>query len=134
MPRKTITVIPWGTTTVTSIETESPHSEDDEELKIATATATANLLLTATPQVYEPDSACGVCYDQNENAEVGGINADDEVFTFNTKSTVNTISKRLRKKCIHERRPERCKECGGAGICEHGRERYLCKECGGAGI
>ena len=110
MPRKTI-------------ETESPHSEDDEELK-----------------VYEPDSACGVCDDRNDNEpkvincrstqgwcsttprlggacgsscadlrcgrglrapsvallegqngmgkmlvdEHGGINADDEVFTFNT--------------------------------------------------
>ena len=171
MPRKTITVIPSGTITVTSIETESPHSEDDEELKITTAT-----LLTATPQVYEPDSACGVCYDQNDNeskvincrstqgwcsttprlggacvsscadsrcgsglraAPVGGINTDDEVFTFNAKSTVNTKSIRLRKpenKCIHGRRPDRCKECGGAGLCEHGRRRNECKECGGASI
>ena len=28
----------------------------------------------------------------------------------------------------------RCKECGGASICEHGRQRYQCKECGGSGI
>ena len=29
-----------------------------------------------------------------------------------------------RKLCIHNRRKCRCKECGGASICEHNRERF----------
>ena len=28
----------------------------------------------------------------------------------------------------------KCKECGGAPICEHGRQRSQCKKCGGASI
>ena len=28
----------------------------------------------------------------------------------------------------------KCKECGGASICEHGRQRSRCKECGGSSI
>ena len=91
MPRKTI-------------ETESPHSEDDEELKIATATATANSLLTATPQVYEPDSACGVCYDQNDN----------ESKVINCRSTQGWCSTtpRLGGACVSSCADSRC----GSGL------------------
>jgi hypothetical protein len=32
-------------------------------------------------------------------------------------------------KCQHGK--QRCKECGGSGLCEHGRRRSRCKECGG---
>ena len=33
--------------------------------------------------------------------------------------------------CEHGRVRSKCKECGGASICEHGRHRPYCKECGG---
>jgi hypothetical protein len=36
--------------------------------------------------------------------------------------------------CEHNRVRHKCKDCGGAGICEHNRVRYTCKDCGGAGI
>ena len=36
--------------------------------------------------------------------------------------------------CEHGRERDDCKECGGSGICEHGRRRRSCKECGGSGI
>ena len=36
--------------------------------------------------------------------------------------------------CEHGRQRTQCKECGGGSICEHGRERRRCKECGGSGI
>ena len=29
---------------------------------------------------------------------------------------------------------ERCKECGGASICQHARRRSTCRQCGGASI
>ena len=28
----------------------------------------------------------------------------------------------------------RCKECGGASICQHNRVRHQCRDCGGEGI
>lgn len=37
-------------------------------------------------------------------------------------------------KCEHNRRKDRCKECGGSAICEHNRRRITCKECGGSQI
>ena len=37
-------------------------------------------------------------------------------------------------KCIHGRREDTCKECGGARICEHNRRKTECKECGGVSI
>lgn len=37
-------------------------------------------------------------------------------------------------KCEHNRRKDRCKECGGSAICEHNRRRNTCKECGGSQI
>ena len=37
--------------------------------------------------------------------------------------------------CPHQRRRDRCKECGGQSICEeHQRQRSSCKECGGASV
>jgi len=36
--------------------------------------------------------------------------------------------------CEHQRRKDRCKECGGGSICEHQRRRSTCKDCGGSGI
>jgi hypothetical protein len=38
------------------------------------------------------------------------------------------------KKCEHDKRRSKCKECGGSEICEHNRQRSRCKECGGSGI
>ena len=38
------------------------------------------------------------------------------------------------KKCIHNKRKDRCKECGGSQICEHDRIKSTCKECGGSQI
>jgi len=37
-------------------------------------------------------------------------------------------------KCIHGRRRDKCKECGGSYICLHGRQKNYCKECGGISI
>ena len=36
-------------------------------------------------------------------------------------------------KCEHGRK-DRCKDCGGAGICKHNRLRFQCKDCGGSQI
>ena len=36
--------------------------------------------------------------------------------------------KRLR--CQHNRRRERCKECGGSQVCIHNKNRYTCLDCG----
>jgi hypothetical protein len=35
------------------------------------------------------------------------------------------------KKCPHNKRKERCKECNGGAICEHGKMRSRCFPCGG---
>ena len=40
----------------------------------------------------------------------------------------------ISKKCPHDRRKARCKECKGGSICEHNRNRYFCKDCGGKEI
>ena len=37
-------------------------------------------------------------------------------------------------KCEHNRRKDRCKDCGGSQICEHGKRKERCKECGGSEI
>jgi hypothetical protein len=42
--------------------------------------------------------------------------------------------KRIIKKCEHNKRKSRCKECGGGSICEHNRIKSECKECGGGSI
>ena len=36
--------------------------------------------------------------------------------------------------CEHNRRRNRCKDCGGSSICEHNRQRSTCKDCGGSSI
>ena len=36
--------------------------------------------------------------------------------------------------CMHNKRSNSCKECGGSQICEHGKRRSICKECGGSQI
>ena len=46
----------------------------------------------------------------------------------------DTVNKKPRSLCPHQRRRSQCKECGGAGLCPHQRQRSRCKECGGAGI
>ena len=38
---------------------------------------------------------------------------------------------KIRTKCEHGKRKERCKECGGSAFCEHGKLKARCKECGG---
>jgi len=53
--------------------------------------------------------------------EAGGARAD-------------TVNKKLRSLCPHQRKRSLCKECGGTGICSHQRIRSACKECGGASI
>lgn len=41
----------------------------------------------------------------------------------------------IHKKCKHDIRISRCKECGGSEICPHGkRDKTYCKECGGSQI
>jgi len=34
------------------------------------------------------------------------------------------------KKCLHEVRKDRCKQCGGSSICIHNKIKYDCFECG----
>ena len=38
------------------------------------------------------------------------------------------------KKCEHNKRKDRCRECGGSSFCEHDRDKSSCKECGGSSI
>ena len=40
---------------------------------------------------------------------------------------VEGAAKRKRNFCPHNREKNRCKECGGAGICQHQRQRSQCK-------
>lgn len=37
-------------------------------------------------------------------------------------------------KCVHGKRPDKCKPCGGTGLCKHSREKNKCIPCGGADI
>ena len=41
---------------------------------------------------------------------------------------------KYQKKCEHDRRCSRCKECKGGAICGHNRQRSRCKECKGGAI
>ena len=38
------------------------------------------------------------------------------------------------KKCIHNKRKQLCKECGGISLCEHNNVKYVCKQCKGQSI
>ena len=40
----------------------------------------------------------------------------------------------VNKKCPHNNRQARCKECKGGSTCEHNGNKYHCKDCGGKGI
>ena len=42
----------------------------------------------------------------------------------------DTVNKKPRSLCPHQRVRNTCKECGGAGLCQHQRRRGTCKECG----
>ena len=41
----------------------------------------------------------------------------------------DTVNKKPRSLCPHQRQRSQCKECGGASICPHQRQRSRCKEC-----
>jgi len=45
-----------------------------------------------------------------------------------------SIKSRNKNKCEHDKRRNRCKECGGSEICQHNRQRSQCKKCGGSQI
>lgn len=36
--------------------------------------------------------------------------------------------------CLHNKRKNLCKECGGKSICQHNRVKTICKDCGGSSI
>jgi hypothetical protein len=38
------------------------------------------------------------------------------------------------KKCIHNKRKQLCKECGGISLCEHNKVKFACKQCNGTSI
>ena len=64
--------------------------------------------------------------------------------TINTSTTKpNTTTKVISKNhvmyykhtlCIHGKRRDKCKHCGGVGLCQHFRVRSECKDCHGSGI
>lgn len=39
-----------------------------------------------------------------------------------------------RKKCLHGKRKDLCRDCGGASLCLHNRQKHICHECGGASL
>ena len=55
---------------------------------------------------------------------------------YNTCQKCRETSKKYREKskCEHNRRRDKCKDCGGSQICEHNRQKSLCKDCGGSAI
>jgi hypothetical protein len=66
-----------------------------------------------------------------------------EHYKFNRKGEYNktciscakTRKKRIdKKKCEHNKRKSRCKDCGGSLICPHNRIKSACKDCGGSQI
>ena len=40
--------------------------------------------------------------------------------------------KNIPKKCEHNRRKTRCKDCSGGSICEHEKEFSRCRNCNGS--
>ena len=38
------------------------------------------------------------------------------------------------KKCIHDKRKQQCKDCGGSSICIHDKRKSTCRECDGSAI
>jgi hypothetical protein len=51
-----------------------------------------------------------------------------------TNSKYKTCDVCRNKKCIHNRQPGHCKDCGGGNFCEHNREKANCLDCGGSMI
>ena len=41
---------------------------------------------------------------------------------------------RIKNHCIHNKRKNRCKDCGGISICIHNKQKHTCKDCGGTSI
>jgi hypothetical protein len=50
------------------------------------------------------------------------------------KCRENDIKYRKTKMCEHNKRKDKCKECGGNSICIHNRQKSTCRECGGGSI
>jgi len=44
------------------------------------------------------------------------------------------LKSRIKNKCIHDKRKDYCKLCGGGSLCLHNKVQYTCKECNGLGI
>ena len=42
------------------------------------------------------------------------------------------VKRRIRKKCLHNKRRSQCAACGGASICPHNTRRFDFVACGGA--
>ncbi len=49
-------------------------------------------------------------------------------------SPASDSGQRIRYVCIHGKRKETCKECGGSGICVHKHHRRFCKQCQGTSL
>jgi len=49
-------------------------------------------------------------------------------------SPLNKPGKRIRYVCVHGKRKETCKECGGSAICVHNHHRRFCKQCQGGSL
>ena len=69
----------------------------------------------------------------SRSRECGGVAAEVESLVVEHGIIRNSMP-RIFKKCPHNRRKHRCRECGGVGICEHGRLRSRCHSCGGASV
>ena len=65
-------------------------------------------------------------------ADDDGINGEDGTTHLEGTGAKRKRAPYTKGPCVKER--SKCKECGGASICEHGRVRSYCKECGGASI
>ncbi len=50
------------------------------------------------------------------------------------KSSATTYKRKCKTcaRCPHNKRKDKCNECGKSSFCEHGRQRFQCKDCGGS--
>jgi len=55
--------------------------------------------------------------------------ADDGTAKPTGKRLKTGATQKAQSKCVHDRRKNECKECGGASVCEHGRQKHQCNEC-----
>ena len=111
-----------------SLVTQDVRSLDDE-LELS------DLMMT-TPDVLSPPPAPRFC-ELKHPEEV--IQPEPQKALVQKALAVVKSEKKVSKsnvkgKCVHGRRPSRCKDCGGSGICTHGRQRSQCRDCGGGGI